>query len=1531
VSQETIQGFRVSPQQTRLWLLQQSELGRVYRVRSLIEIAGDLDPKILQAALEHAVGQHEILRTSFQLLPGMTIPVQVIADKGAVSLQSYDLTPLSSSDQQEKISQLFREAGACVVDYTQPSLLRTELLKLSNKRHLLLVSAPALCADGPSLQRLTEHIASAYGALRRGAEPAPIATMQYADFAEWQNELLESSEAATALQHWQRSDPASLAPRLIFEKRCDPQTLGVSATTIEISPETIKQIREVAGTCEATVATFLLACWQALLWRSTAVEEVTVGVAFAGRKFAELEAAVGLLSSYLPISSHFGADLSFTELMRGVSAQEQEAEALQEYFRPEQLAGSDNPTPFCFEARNRPADLHEGGLSFSFARQDAHSECFKLKLVCESNKDALAVELQYDTNLFAAADIQLLAQRLATLIQAAAEQPLTSLADLEVLGAAERQLLLVEFNDTKKDFPTGHCIHDLFAAQAEQTPDRTAVVFEDEQLTFAELNKRANQLAHRLQRFGVGPDAPVGLCFERSVDLIIGLLGILKAGGAYVPLDPGLPKSRLGLMLADAGARVLVTRRELAEGLSDKVDHVLCMDPAGLEVEAEHPAKESTKNPQSSVTDQNLAYIIFTSGSTGRPKGVAVEHRQLANYVHAISAQLQLPDQSTFATVSTIAADLGNTVLFPPLLKGGTLHLIAEERATNPDALADYCRRHPIDCLKIVPSHLSALLSAANPADLLPRRWLVLGGEACPWSLVEKISALAPDCGILNHYGPTEATVGATTHRVDPDDRDQPPEIVPLGRPLANARVLILDQHLRPAPLGAPGELHIGGAGVARGYIQRPDTTAEKFIPDPFGREPGARLYRTGDLARHLADGRLEFLGRIDDQVKIHGFRIEPAEIEQVLRDHPSVRETIVVAREDQPGEKRLVAYVVAREGATADGAELKTFLQKRLPEYMMPRGIVLLQSLPLTRNGKVDRHALPAPDRLRLGEVDSVLPRNQVEEKLAAIWSGVLGVARLGIHDNFFELGGDSILSIQIIARANQAGLKLSPRQLFAHQTIAELAGVAGTVATVVAEQGVVTGSVPLTPVQTRFFAQAQADPHHYNQAMLLEVDESLDAGVLERALGQLVVHHDALRLQFKRTEEGWQQVIAPLDGGATTAGNDPRDNRIAVELFQDHVLDERAAALQASLNLESGPLLRVALFTNQAGQPTRLLIVIHHLLVDGVSWGVLLEDLQTLYTQFDLNKHIELPAKTTSFKSWSEQLSAHAKTEALLAEAAYWSSLSQVSVTPLPADFANGPNTAASARTVTVSLNPRETLALLMEVPAAYRTQINEVLLTALAQTLSQWTRNASVLLDLEGHGREEIFEGVDLSRTVGWFTTIFPVVLDLKESQALSASLRLVKEQLRAIPNRGIGYGLLRYLSGDEDIVANLGRQAQAEVRFNYLGQTDRALPHAALFKPAHEATGPAQSPAAERGYLLNIIGAVTGGELRLEWTYSENIHRRETIERLAETYLKELRTLIANARSADATSLSPSDFPSAKLSQADLNKVLAKLRG
>lgn len=1508
MAQEIIQGYRLSPQQKILWLLHQS--GKPLRsLACLIELNGELDEAALQAALHHVVARHEILRTSFQLLPGMTIPVQVIAEDAIISNEVTDWSSLSADEQAERINGLYDEADQ--LDFARLPLFRTRRIRLSPSRNLLVLSASPLCLDKQSLQLLFKELAGTYGTLSEGRELERLESMQYADFAEWQNEMLESPEAASARQYWKHLE---LSPnqQLPFEY-LSSQGPGACKASLDISAAALEKLLAISAQLHVDVSTLLLACWHAVLQRSTGWEEIVVAVNFDGRNFPELREAVGPIERYLPISLTHDEDLAFSAALRSLEEQLRESAKLQQFFSPDH---SLNDSQFGFSWQESIAGIRTGGVNFSL-RNYAHlnDAPFKLQLSgMGSAGGSVSAKLHYDAALFAAGGVERLRERLEALIEDLGNGEDRSISRLNVTGADERQSLLVELNDTARYFPAGLCIHDMFTAQARKTPDVIAVVFEDEQLTFAELNRKANQLAYRLQQAGVGPDKAVGLCLERSVDLIVGLIGILKAGGAYLPLDPGLPADRMRGMLSDADARVRLTRKSLGHDLIDESFTSVFIEDVDSPDRNDTGANAPADDPKTTVSDRNLAYIIFTSGSTGTPKGVGVEHRQLANYVHAVNDRLQLDEASSFASVSTIAADLGNTVLFPPLLTGGTLHLISEERAASPDALAGYFQRHQIDCLKIVPSHLSALLSAANPREVLPRRRLILGGEACPRSLAEKVQELAPDCQVLNHYGPTETTVGATTQ--DASTTGIETETVPLGRPLANVQAYVFDQEMRLAPIGVAGELYLGGAGVARGYMGRGDSTAEKFVPHPFSKNGGERLYRTGDLARFLPDGRLEFLGRIDDQVKIHGYRIEPGEIAAVLRSHEQVRDAIVIAREDQPGEKRLVGYVVPRDSATADAAKLRAFLQAKLPEYMIPRSVVFLQSLPLTRNGKIDRNALPAPDPQRGDSKGFMKPRNQVEETLATIWSTVLGVEQLGIHDNFFELGGDSILSIQIIARANQSGLKLSPRQVFQHQTIAELAAVAGTEEIVVVEQGLVTGVVPLTPVQARFFALQLPEPHHYNQAMLLSVDEPIDVEVLAQAFEQLMMHHDVLRTRFTPSDAGWQQRI-PGDYEASQ-----------ILRFDLPELPAQAARMQASLNLSQGPLLRVGLFNSNEDTSSKLLIVIHHLVVDGVSWPVLVEDLNSLYNARARGAQATLPPKTTSFKRWSESLSSHAQSEELAGEMYYW--LDRFETPALPVDYISTDNSAASAATITVALDPRETLALLMEAPAAYRTQINEVLVAALAQALAKWTDSTRVLLDLEGHGREEIFPGVDLTRSVGWFTTIFPVALDLQESDSVISSLRYVKEQLRAIPRRGIGYGLLRYLGAAETRAA-LSKQQQSEVRFNYLGQTDRALANGSLFKPAVESTGPAQAASTPRWYLLNVIGAVSGGRLRLEWTYSRNIHRRETIEELAENYLKELRTLITQARAADDATISPTDFSSSKLSREDLNKVLAKLRG
>lgn len=803
------------------------------------------------------------------------------------------------------------------------------------------------------------------------------------------------------------------------------------------------------------------------------------------------------------------------------------------------------------------------------------------------------------------------------------------------------------------------------------------------------------------------------------------------------------------------------------------------------------------------------------------------------------------------------------------------------------------------------------------PTDELPDlQSLIVAGESSSADLLKK---WCQNRHVFNAYGPTESTV-CTTIALIKDPQEKPP----IGKPLGNFQVYILDPCLNPVPIGINGELYIGGEGLAKGYLGQPELTNSKFISNPFNDDPASRLYKTGDIVRYLADGNIDFMGRIDHQIKIRGFRIELGEIETVLSQHPQVQEGIVIAREDELGVKRLSAYVIpVTQQLTRQ--ELRQFLQDKLPNYMVPAFLMLLDSFPLTPNGKVDRRALPIPE-IDLHELENyIAPSTDTETILAQIWQSVLGRERISIHDNFFELGGDSIIGIQIVAKANQAGLGITPKQLFSHQTIAQLATVTEKAPVTQIMQDLVSGQVPLTPIQQWFFEQNLPELHHFNQSVFLEVPAHLQPDLLKPAIAKLLYHHDALRLRFVHKQGQWQQYHSD---DWESFGFEVMDLSPMSSGEQLTTMAEISEAQQRSLNLEKGPLISVVFF--QLGDAGRLLIIIHHLVVDGVSWRIFLEDLLTSYHQLETGKPLELPLKTSSFKHWAEEIQNYAQNPEHKSYLDYWLKQDFPSIPHLPLDYQTDikSNTVAHARTVSFTLGEEQTRLLLQDVPQAYNTQINDVLLTALVQAFARWTGFCDLVIDIEGHGRENVINSLSLSRTIGWFTSIFPVILTLKNIDHPGECLKSVKEQLRQIPNRGVDYGIGYYLNPDLTIQSRLRSYPKPEISFNYLGQFTRPQIGSVDWKFSKEASGSIHSPLGQRCHLIAINGLVVDGKLEMEWQYSENFHQKTTIENLANAYQESLEILINHCLSGDG-GYTPSDFPDADLNQAELDELLLEL--
>jgi amino acid adenylation domain-containing protein/non-ribosomal peptide synthase protein (TIGR01720 family) len=1491
----------LSSGQRRLWFLERYEPDNTaYNESFAIRLTGPLKIELLSRGLGRIVERHQILRTTFSSSNGT--PFQVIHDSSDLTPSVFDVSTLPQTERVSAATDLIETAIGQPFDLSSGPLLRVGVYKLDEEDHVLAVTMHHIITDAWSIGVLAQELTILYTAFHKGVDDPvmPELPIQYGDFATWEH---DTDVAESGLEYWrQQLCGAPVVLELPTDRMRPPvQRSRGSLETFEIPVALKTDLERLSERTQTTLYLTLLATFACLLHRYSGSTDLLIGTPVANRSRREIEPLIGFFVNTVVLRAKFAGDPKFSELLKQMNHTSLDAlehqstpfEAVVEAIKPRRDASYNPLFQVMFALENTPnSGLTLPGLttsSFSLGKQASY---FDLSLQFEQDKHGLSGAFNYNTDLFDQATMKRMIRHYLVLLADVVDKPEQRISQIPLLTATERNRLLCEWNDTTSGGLRDDGIGRLFETQVEAAPDSIALTFKSEDLTYLQLHRRVNRLARHLRNLGVGPDVRVAVYMPRTPAIVVALLGILKAGGAYVPVDPAYPEERLKFILRDSQAGLVLTlkpnRSKLLSYAEIDPESILCLDNLDS-------GDCSTLPSISSPND--LAYMIYTSGSTGNPKAAMVEHKGMVNHLLAKVEDLDIGPHDRVVQNASQCFDISIWQFLAALLVGGTVHLVDDEVAHDPHRLFCVTSACKATILEVVPTVLGAFLDGLQRrerTDLEALRWLVPTGEALPPEMCRDWLRHYPEIPLINAYGPTECSDDVTHYVIE-----KPPvaDVVnlPVGRPVRNTQMYILDPRLEPVAVGISGQLWVGGRGVGRGYLGRVDLTSQSFVPNPFG-TPGSRLYKTGDRARYLPDGNIEFLGRIDHQLKIRGFRIEPGEIEAVLTEHPEVRDAVVVARKLPSGANTLVAYVASG----AAGEELKGYLASRLPGHMVPSTMMTLDSLPLTPNGKVDRKALPAPEEARV-EKEIALPRNEVEQVLCDIWKNVLGRSEVGIHENFFELGGDSIISIQVVSRAIEAGIQLTARMMVEHQSIARLAAAWVEPAVVENSQPLpdsFPSKAPLTPIQRWFFQTQTVDIHHYNQAVLLEVPTTLKADLLEQAVIAMVNHHDALRLRFTKSGTSWTQETA---------------NREESKFFSREELSPAACKdIQASLNLTHGPLLRAVL----SAEGDRLLLVIHHLAVDGVSWRILLSDLFLAYRQLQETGQVSLPSQGTSFTEWAHRLSAYAHTAEL-----DWPRMQTAAEIPCDSSDPSA-NTVESSRTVSFTLSQEQTTRLLRDVPPVYHAQINDVLLTGLGLALKKWTGGTRFRIDLEGHGREELLPGLDLSRTVGWFTSLYPVDLDLTRSSGPGSALKSVKESLRAIPDHGLGYGILRYLCGAEP-------EEPARVSFNYLGQLDSAF-RDEEFRLSGEPTGPAVSPRAERPYWLDISGLVKDGQLEMSLCYSTALHRPDNIERLAGLLKASLTEIVEHCLSTGAGGYTPSDFPLAGLSQFQLDTLFTDSR-
>ncbi|HLP58795.1 MAG TPA: amino acid adenylation domain-containing protein, partial [Candidatus Deferrimicrobium sp.] len=1501
--------YVLSFSQQRVYILQQLQLNSTaYNMPQIMSLSGDIDIDRLGESFRKLLKRHDSLRTSFHMVGDQ--PVQKVHQEVAFEIEDiHFVRPF---------------------DLSKAPLMRVSLLKNSDGSFLLFVDMHHIISDGISHQVLQED----FMALYEGKELPPL-RLQYKDFSHWQNSERKKENLQRQEEYWLKEFTGELPVLDLPNDYPRPlmQSFEGSSINFEISVAETGHLNAVALKGGYTLFMVLTAVFNIFLSKLGGQEEIIMGTPIAGRRHADLEKIIGMFVNTLALRNYPAGERMFKEFLDDVKErllmvfenQEYPFEELVDKLSVKRDSGR-NPLfdiLFVFQNMNKSSASPGKKTGFENGRL-IQTVKFDLTLTAVERSQGLFLSFQYCTKLFKKETIDrfiIYFKKIAALV---VKDPDIRLSKIEIIPEEEKERILNDFNRAEAVYPNDKTIPQLFEEQVERTPDHIITVgallcehsISDHYhtrvtyLTLRELNNRSNRTANRLRAKGLKHGAIVGIMVEPIPEMVVGILGILKAGCVFLPLEPKSPMDRINFSLSDSNTNIILSQTHLAKNFKKNIEIMNLEDSRLCTGESQNFISAGSADP---------LYVIYTSGTTGRPKGVLIAHKNMVNYVYWFVQTIRLTAADRAILTSSFAFDALYTQLFSSLLTGCQLHIIPRETFLFSERLLNYLRKNKITYIKVTPSLFNLIVNSPgfSSKTLNVLRLVMMGGEEINANDVEKAHALCPHLHMMNHYGPTETTIGSIARFLDFDKFEEFKMAPTIGKPLNNTRAYIMDKEFNVVPIGVVGGLYIGGDGVGMGYLNKPELTAEKFID--FHHSSfiihHSILYHTGDLARWHADGNIEFLGRADDQVKIRGYRIELGEIERPLANFPGIKEVVLSVRQEKGGGKYICAYITSKDDISF--SELRKYLSAHLPDYMIPSYFVNLEKIPLTVHGKVNLNALPEPrENILRDNTEYIAPQNAVEKKLVEIWEKVLGRTAIGINENFFQVGGDSIKSLQIISRMNSAGYKIEMRDLFQYPVISELAPHVKKLKHI-PNQTIITGTIPLTPIQEIFFDRSYKDPHHYNQSVMFYSRDRLNKKEIEAVFTKIQEHHDTLRMTYEINKENGE--VSQIDHGF--------DYPLTLEEYEINGpaadLETIAERMQASIDLEKGPMMKLGLFHLKDGD--RLLIVIHHLVIDGVSWRILFEDIETLYGQYRRDEKLVLPPKTDSFKNWSEKLSAYANSKSFLKEKNYWQKIEAVEVPLIHKDYEVADNYIKDNGSVSFSLKKEETERLLTKVNKVLGTEINDILLTALGMSIKKTLGQNTILIALEGHGREEILEGIDISRTVGWFTGLYPVVMDISYSDHPIRQIKEVKETLRRIPNKGIGYGILKYLTHDEN-KKEIEFKLEPQVSFNYLGQFDWEVKQILSFEIAKESAGNSRSLNNRRKYLLDVSGIVTNNRLTMTISFNKTHFKPGTIAALVDNLETQLKRIIEFCCCREKIERTPSDFTYNGLSIESVDRLM-----